>query len=161
MATCRVADSECQPEADGQFFKTSHCKNLIFYNFCEYFINRQPQKHTQPTYGSNQRFLKKIDEIPMQAAGWICDIVTSPGNQLTDDGEPMPPERLELWRRNPVECVKELMGNPVFKDLLEYAPQRHFMDQEGVNCMFDEMWTGDWWWDTQVKLLLVVNQNTG
>ena len=73
----------------------------------------------------------------------------------------MPPERLELWRRNPVECVKELMGNPVFKDLLEYAPQRHFMDQEGVNCMFDEMWTGDWWWDTQVKLLLVVNQNTG
>ena len=97
----------------------------------------------------------------MQVAGWICDIVTSPGNQLTNDGEPMPPERLELWRRNPVECMKELMGNSVFKDSLEYAPQRHFMDPEGVNHMFEEMWTGDWWWDTQVKLLLVVNQNMG
>ena len=71
---------------------------VVLYNFCEYFFNRQTQKCTQPTYGSNQRFLKKIDEIPMQAAGWICDIVTSPGNQLTDNGEPMPPERLELWR---------------------------------------------------------------
>ena len=57
--------------------------------------------------------------------------------------------------------MKELMGNPVSKDSLECTPQRHFMDQEGVNRMFDEMWTGDWWWDTQVKLLLVVNQNTG
>ena len=65
---------------------------------------------------------------------------------LNDDGEPVPPERLELWKRDPVECVKELMGNPMFKDSLEYAPQKHFVDKEGKNHVFDEMWTGDWWW---------------
>jgi Plavaka transposase len=80
--------------------------------------------------------------------------VTSPGNQLTDDGEPVPPERLELWRRDPVECMKELMGNPIFKDSLEYTPQKHFTDKEGNNRVFDEMWNGDWWWDTQVNLNL-------
>jgi hypothetical protein len=96
--------------------------------------------------------LKKIDELPTQATGWTCDIVTSPGNQLTDEGEPVPSERLELWRRDPVECLKELMGNPMFKDSLEYAPQKHFMDKEGTNRVYDEMWTGDWWWNTQVKL---------
>jgi hypothetical protein len=94
--------------------------------------------------------LNKIDDLPTQATGWTCDIVTSPGDQLTDDGEPVPPERLELWRRDPVECVKELMGNPIFK--LQYAPQKHFTDEEGTNRVFDEMWTGDWWWNTQVKL---------
>ena len=26
------------------------------------------------------------------------------------------------------------------------------MDKEGNNCVFDEMWTGDWWWNTQVNL---------
>ena len=96
--------------------------------------------------------MKKIDELPTQATGWTCDIVTSPGNQLTDEGEPVPSERLELWRRDPVECLKELMGNPMFKNSLEYAPQKHFMDEEGTNRVYDEMWTGDWWWDTQVKL---------
>ena len=78
--------------------------------------------------------------------------MTSPGNQLTDDGDLMPPERLELWRWDPVECVKELMDNPIFKNSLEYTLQKHFSDEEGNNHMFDEMWTGDWWWNTQVNM---------
>lgn len=56
--------------------------------------------------------------------------MTSPGNLLTDDGEPVPPERLELWRRD---------------------PQKLFTDEEGNNRVFDEMWNGDWWWNTQVE----------
>jgi len=76
----------------------------------------------------------------------------SPGNQLNEDGELMPPEKLELWRRDPVECVKELMGNPMLKDSLKYVPEWHFLDKEGVNHVFNEMWTADWWWDTQVNL---------
>jgi Plavaka transposase len=103
--------------------------------------------------------LKKIDDLPTQATGWTCDIVTSPGDHLTDDGEPVPPERLELWRRDPVECVKELMGNPLFKDSLQYAPEKHFTDEEGTNRVFDEMWTGDWWWNTQVNCHLPVISN--
>jgi hypothetical protein len=55
------------------------------------------------------------------------------------------------YQRDPVECVKELMGNPAFKDMLKYAPERHFADLEGKICMIDEMWTAKWWWDTQVK----------
>jgi Plavaka transposase len=74
------------------------------------------------------------------------------GNQLNDEGEPVPSERLELWRRDPVECMKELMGNPLFKESLEYIPQKQYMDEEGKNHVFDEMWTGDWWWNTQVNL---------
>ena len=62
----------------------------------------------------------------------------------------MPSERLELWRRDPVECMKELMGNPMLKEYLRYAPQKCFTDEEGKNRVFDEMWTGDWWWNTQV-----------
>jgi hypothetical protein len=95
--------------------------------------------------------LKKIDELPVQATGWACDIITSTGNLLTDEGEPVPSERLELWRRDPVECTKELMGNPLFKESLEYTPQKHYMDEEGNIRVFDEMWSGDWWWNTQVN----------
>ena len=55
--------------------------------------------------------------------GWTCDIVTSKGDLLNEAGEPLPSEKLELWRRDPVECVRELLGNPALKDYLKYAPE--------------------------------------
>jgi hypothetical protein len=73
------------------------------------------------------------------------------GNQVNDDGEPLPAEKLELWRRDPVDCVRELLGNPAFKKDMKYAPERVYEDVEGNSRVFDEMWTGDWWWETQVK----------
>ncbi|KAG1897043.1 uncharacterized protein F5891DRAFT_1130084 [Suillus fuscotomentosus] len=45
---------------------------------------------------------------------------------------------LELWRRDPVECIHELIGNPAFKD--------------GKVHIYNEMWTCDLWWDMQGKL---------
>jgi hypothetical protein len=63
----------------------------------------------------------------------------------------MPAEKLELWRRDPIECVRELMGNPMFKDMLKYAPEKTYFDPDGKNRIYDEMWSADWWWDTQVS----------
>ena len=69
---------------------------------------------------------------------------------MDEDGKPMPPEKLELWRRNPVDCIKELINNPSFKAVLRYTPEWVYHDKEEKICVYDEMWTGDWWWDTQV-----------
>ena len=63
----------------------------------------------------------------------------------------MPVEKLELWRRDPVDCVRELLGNPALKNHMKYAPERLYEDVEGKSRVFDEMWTANWWWDTQVK----------
>jgi hypothetical protein len=96
-----MVDSKHRPKANGCVLKTSYHEFFSPSLYLSmYFINCQTQKRTKPTYGSNQNFLKKIDDLPTQATGWTCDIVTSPGDQLTDDGEPVPPERLELWRRD-------------------------------------------------------------
>ena len=63
----------------------------------------------------------------------------------------MPVEKLELWRRDPVDCVRELLGNPALKNHMKYAPERLYEDVKGKSRVFDEMWTANWWWDTQVK----------
>lgn len=60
-------------------------------------------------------------------------------------------EELELWRRDPVDCVRELLGNPAFRDHLRYAPEHVFLDEEGEDRVYDEAWTADWWWKTQVS----------
>ena len=43
------------------------------------------------------------------------------GDRVGDNGETLS-ENLELWKRDPVECVKELVGDPAFKDLMSYVP---------------------------------------
>ncbi len=75
------------------------------------------------------------------------------GDELDETGNPMS-EQFELWRRDPVECIRELMGNPSFKDVLHYAPEKlfsqPFMDEK--HRIWNEMWAGDWWWRVQVLL---------
>ena len=73
------------------------------------------------------------------------------GDRVGEGGETMS-EDLELWMRDPVECVKELIGNPAFKTLMSLVRERVFADEKGMNRIFDEMWTADWWRKTQVSV---------
>ena len=66
------------------------------------------------------------------------------------DGEPIIEEH-ELWIHDPVECIRELIGNPAFCEYMGYAPEKAYADKYGRNRRYDEMWTGDWWWTTQVS----------
>jgi hypothetical protein len=52
------------------------------------------------------------------------------GNILNAQGEPVV-EELELFHRNPIECVRELLGNPAFRDHIHYAPEHIYED---VSC---------------------------
>ncbi|EIW75743.1 hypothetical protein CONPUDRAFT_131960 [Coniophora puteana RWD-64-598 SS2] len=61
-------------------------------------------------------------------------------------------EELIVWKRDPVECVKELIGNPTFREMMQYAPEKVYEDMEGECRIYDEMWTGDWWWNLQKML---------
>lgn len=72
------------------------------------------------------------------------------GNALDEDGNVME-EELEMWRRDPVDLVRELIGNPAFKDSMAYAPEKVFATMEGEERVLDEMWTADWWWKVQVS----------
>ncbi|KAJ6585760.1 hypothetical protein B0H19DRAFT_926144 [Mycena capillaripes] len=104
------------------------------------------------SFHNNRAFLQKIDALPT-GPDWTCEMVTVVGNR-TDDNDKVMTEELELWRRDPVECIKELMSNPAFKDHMAYAPERTYSRKDGHedSRIIDEMWTADWWWKIQ-KLL--------
>ena len=48
--------------------------------------------------------------------------------------------------------MNELIGNPAFREYISYVPEHVYMDDTGDARIYDEMWTGDWWWETQVSL---------
>ncbi|KAG0704055.1 hypothetical protein DFH29DRAFT_849443 [Suillus ampliporus] len=47
-----------------------------------------------------------------------------------------------MW--DPVECIKDLIGNPLFKDHMVYAPARAYTDSAGHHQVIDDMWTADY-----------------
>ncbi|KAF8871026.1 hypothetical protein BD779DRAFT_1613985 [Infundibulicybe gibba] len=101
---------------------------------------------------STDEFLKlqaKVDALPT-GPRWECEVITTPGDRAGEDGE-IVGEEMELWYRNPVECIKELIGNPAFSDSVSFVPERVYTSNDGDDRIYDEMWTGDWWWNTQVR----------
>ena len=59
-------------------------------------------------------------------------------------------EKVELWQRDPVECIRELFANPAFKDKIHYKPQKVYTNESRTERVYGEMWEGQWWWKTQV-----------
>ncbi|KAG1877204.1 hypothetical protein F4604DRAFT_1880466 [Suillus subluteus] len=76
------------------------------------------KNRTQPSYMSNYTFQNKLDKLP-KGPGWMCDIVTSTGDQV-DGSQEFLTEQHELWWRDPVEC-----------EYLAYLPEKVYADPEG------------------------------
>jgi hypothetical protein len=125
-------------------------------------ITRQTKTRTQLSYLSNYKLLKKIDALPTRLE-WRCDAIKVTGDVIGADGMPVA-ENVELWWRNPVDCVQDLIGNPAFRENLSYVPQKVFTTGSGTTRIYDEAWTGDWWWMTQVStqlpLITLIDANT-
>ncbi|KAG1835333.1 hypothetical protein DFJ58DRAFT_908621 [Suillus subalutaceus] len=94
--------------------------------------------------------MKAIDQLS-RGTEWQLKRITVQGNKLTNNGQ-CKTKDLELWLRDPVDCIHELMANPEFDHMVSYVPERVFADVEGKTRWYDEMWTGDWWWEMQGRL---------
>ncbi|KAG1764172.1 hypothetical protein EV702DRAFT_1189751 [Suillus placidus] len=107
------------------------------------------QNRTKVSFHNNRAFLQKVDGLP-HGPEWSCRKVTVRGNLDDENGVPLQDE-VELWSRDPVECVKELIGNPFFKEDMAYSPARAYADHAGQHRVIDEMWMADWWGETQAS----------
>jgi hypothetical protein len=65
---------------------------------------------------------------------------------LTINGEP-----LEFYSRDAIECIRCLYGDPRFAQHLAFAPERHYTSYERTTRIYNEIYTGDWWWKVQVR----------
>lgn len=102
-----------------------------------------------PSFKNKDEFLGAVDALP-PGVSWKLENVTVTGDVHDEDEQPLK-EELELWYRDPVEVVRELLGNPIFRDVTCYAPEQIHRDGDLQERVVNEMWTGDWWWDMQVS----------
>ena len=101
------------------------------------------------SFHNTRSLLKKIDALP-SGPKWMCELLEVEGD-IVDEGGVTQRETVELWRRNPVDCIQELIGNPEFEQYMIYVPCRLYMNDDGTDQCWDKMATGSWWWDIQVR----------
>ena len=109
----------------------------------------QTHNRTKPSFKNKHAFYKQMDSLP-RSASWSCEPFEIVGDERDEKGK-LRTEILHVWKRDPVECIRELIGNPAFREKMRYAPEKVYEDSEGKSRVFDETWTGDWWWDLQVS----------
>ena len=79
-----------------------------------------------------------------KGAKWFCDKIKIAGDQFSTENRPLI-EEVELWRRDIIDVIRDLIGNPAFLNHICYAPVHAFTDDSAKSRIYDEMWTGDWW----------------
>lgn len=59
--------------------------------------------------------------------------------------------QLDLYYRNPLECIEALMQNPMVIDFIGYSPMRIYRSAARVLRVYNEWLSGSAAWDVQVK----------
>ncbi|KAI0681907.1 hypothetical protein BC835DRAFT_1409663 [Cytidiella melzeri] len=99
------------------------------------------QNRSKLSFKDKRAFLKAIDALP-RGPEWQCETFKLHVEE-TGGGEEDCANRevFELWKRNLVECICELLANPTFKDHLHYAPEQEYEDESGEKPILGEMWS--------------------
>jgi hypothetical protein len=63
--------------------------------------------------------------------------------------------KINLYYRDPVECLQMLLRNPLLKDQLEFTPYHIFKTAEKTMHIYTEWLSGDAAWAMQVRLLIL------
>ncbi|KAF7334176.1 hypothetical protein MVEN_02323800 [Mycena venus] len=88
----------------------------------------------QPSYKGKNEFFDKVDAL-LGGVKWQCKEIDVKGDVPDLDKDPtgatMRGATVELWWRDPVECVRELIGNPMFRNAKRFAPEQLFVDETG------------------------------
>lgn len=104
-------------------------------------------RHSGIKYGSAKTLKRRIDDLPGGVDWKLVEVVPESG---------MPLNNAVLYYRDPVELVQFILSREKFKDLLEFKPRKVWDDSNKETRRYSEMWTGNWWWRTQVRRLIPI-----
>jgi Plavaka transposase len=53
-----------------------------------------------------------------------------------------------LYHQDIIKYVHVLYGDPEFAPHIIFKPEQHYFDEDRTVCIYSDMHTGKWWWDT-------------
>lgn len=66
-------------------------------------------------------------------------------------------EPFDLYWRDPLEVIGDLLADPTFAGCMSFAPERRYVDDQRESRLYNEMHTAAWWWGIQVRVHWMVH----
>lgn len=93
------------------------------------------------TYHNTRGLHKLVDSIPARAKWKLKEL------WFKSD----PDHKHFIYYRDVLEAIEALLGNPAHAKDIVWKPRRVFTNAVKTKRIYNEMWTGDWWWAVQVR----------
>jgi Plavaka transposase len=103
----------------------------------------------QPPFASHHELYSLIDAIKQGEIPWNSFSIAYNGT-IPQDGRPTPPwmvELHEIWFRDPLQVLEAQIGNPEFKNVMDFSPKRVY--RKGTR-QYEDLMSGNWAWDQAV-----------
>jgi hypothetical protein len=110
------------------------------------------------SFSSNYALNKALDKLPVAGPRWQRIQKTIVGTLKDAKGEDFLKEEIEIWVRDIIEVIQELIGNTGYGSNLVFVPHQVQLDGDPLQQRIDEMWTADWWMQIQVFTLILSSQ---
>ncbi|KAG8718083.1 hypothetical protein FRC09_013184 [Ceratobasidium sp. 395] len=141
--------------------RTKHLKSSFYQNQCHDYQRCHCKGKGKVPWGNDRDMLNDIDRLPHGPDWYTRDVMVGKGG---------PYERMHTaYFRPVVDVTRDLIGNPAFKNVMRYAPERHWTSRWRHSRVYGEMWTANWWWLRQwflrdrhgtIALLIVASDKT-
>lgn len=104
-----------------------------------------PERGVDNPWASHEELYSIIDEIRQGDVPWESFTVKYNG-ELPDDQSSVPAWKLqgyEVWFRDPLKVLEQMLSNPSFKSEFDVAPKRLFNNGKRL---YRDLMTGNWAW---------------
>lgn len=98
-----------------------------------------------PPFGSAKHLYDVIDSTPLAGTKWSKLSINYSGNQSSPDRLPWMDQSFDVWYRDPLTCIHDILGNPDFKESFDYVPYRE-LRVDNNERQYQDFMSGDWAW---------------
>ncbi|KAF8431063.1 hypothetical protein L210DRAFT_3614552 [Boletus edulis BED1] len=103
------------------------------------------RKTRMPPFANAKHLYDTIDNTPLAGTKWSTFSIKYSGNQPSPNRLPWMDQTFNVWFRDPLVCLHNMLANPDFKDSFDYAPyQEHCVDNN--ERQYQDFMSGDWAW---------------
>ncbi|KAG8792225.1 hypothetical protein FRC12_006743 [Ceratobasidium sp. 428] len=113
--------------------RTKHLKGPIY---------KQWKGKGKAVWGNDDELMREIDRLPMGPKWTTVQVTAGKGKYKRTH---------TVYLRDVLAVIRQLIGARRFKRWMKYAPERHWTSRDRKCRAYDEMWSGEWWWRTQVS----------
>ena len=105
-----------------------------------------------PPFADHRDLYSTIDQTPIGDVKWESFALKyNAGNDDDSDPAPWMDASYSVWFRDPHTVVRNMLGNPDFKNEIDYVPYREWKGEgENATRQWRNLMSGDWAWDEAV-----------